>query len=147
VIDPASYRQLLVKRHMQVGWWMILGFLTLGIGLEWLHATKAPWYINEAFEPRRHLWTLAHAHGVLLGLVHVAFAATMDSYTATLAKPIKFASYSLSFAGGLMPAGFFLGGAVLEAGEPGPAIALLPIGAVLLICAVAMTARIASRRP
>lgn len=144
--DPASYSQLLVKRHLQVGWWMILGFLTLGIGLEWLHATKAPWYINEAFEARRHLWTLAHAHGVLLGLVHVAFAATMDSYGGTLAKPVRFASYSLNLAGGLMPAGFFLGGAVLEAGEPGPAIGLLPIGGVLLLCAVTWTARIAGRR-
>ena len=53
--DAASYGQSLVKRHMQVGWWLILGFLTLGIGLEWLHATRVPRYINEAFEPRRHI--------------------------------------------------------------------------------------------
>ena len=78
--DPATYGQRLVKRHLQLGWWLILGFLTLSIGLEWLNAAKVPWYINEAVESRRQLWTLAHAHGVLLGLLHVAFAATMDSH-------------------------------------------------------------------
>lgn len=142
----ASYGERLAKRHMQVGWWLILGFLTLGVGLEWLHATKVPWYINEAFESRRQLWTLAHAHGVLLGLVHIAFAATMGSYTAAAAKPMKLASSSLNFAGVMMPAGFLLGGAVLEAGEPGPVILLASIGGVLLAVAVTLTARITGRR-
>jgi len=41
----------------------------------------------------------------------------------------------------LMPAGFFLGGVVFYGGDPGVGILLLPIGAVLLLVAVALTLR------
>jgi len=40
-----------------------------------------------------------------------------------------------------MPAGFFLGGAVLYGGEPGPGILLVPLGALALFAAVFLTAR------
>jgi len=144
--DGAGLPERLVKRHLRIGWWLILGFLTLGIGLEWLHATKVPWYINEAFGSRRLLWTLAHAHGVLLGLLNVAFAATLDSVRGASEKSMQIASNTLLFASVLMPAGFWLGGAVLDAGDPGLAVWLLPIGGVLLAIAAVLTARIARGR-
>ena len=40
-----------------------------------------------------------------------------------------------------MPGGFFLGGIVIYGGDPGLAILLLPLGAALLVAAVALTAR------
>ena len=59
-----------VRRHLRFGWWSVLVFLTLGTALEVMHGFKVDWYLNVANETRRLMWTLAHAHGVLLGLVH-----------------------------------------------------------------------------
>ena len=46
-----------------------------GALLELLHALKLPWYLGVASDSRRLMWTLAHAHGVALGLVNLALAA------------------------------------------------------------------------
>ncbi|MFQ5556715.1 MAG: hypothetical protein ACE5GB_04305, partial [Acidimicrobiales bacterium] len=66
-----------VQRHFRFGWWSLLLFLTLGIALETLHGLKIGWYLNVSNQTRRLLWTLSHAHGTLLALVHIAFAATL----------------------------------------------------------------------
>ena len=66
-----------VYTHLRFGWWSMLVFLSLGILLEALHGFKVGFYLNVGSETRRLMWTLAHAHGVLLGLANVAFAATM----------------------------------------------------------------------
>src|SRR4030095_671769 len=67
----------LVRRHLQFGWWSLLIFLTLGLTLEALHGFKESIYLNVSNEMRRLMWTLAHAHGTLLALVHIAFAVTL----------------------------------------------------------------------
>ena len=41
----------------------------------------------------------------------------------------------------LLPGGFFAGGAIYYAGDPGPGILLVPVGAFLLITAVFLVAR------
>ena len=41
----------------------------------------------------------------------------------------------------LMPAGFFLGGVVIYDGDPGIGVALVPVGALLLLISVILTAR------
>ena len=46
-----------------------------------------------------------------------------------------------------MPAGFFLGGTIIYGGDPGLGIILLPIGAVLLLIAVLLTAVGSIRNP
>src|SRR5882672_2928007 len=66
----------LVRRHLKVGWWALLVFLTAGLVLEALHGFKIGAYLNVSNETRRLMWTLAHAHGALLGLVNLGFAAT-----------------------------------------------------------------------
>jgi hypothetical protein len=40
----------------------------------------------------------------------------------------------------LLPGGFFLGGLVYYAGDPGPGVLLVPVGAVLLLTAVFLMA-------
>lgn len=125
---------------MRIGWWTLLIFLTLGVVLEALHAFKAPGYLSVANETRRLMWTLAHAHGTLLGLVHLAFAATLRHLPDWPAKTSAIASASLTGATILMPAGFFLGGISSKAGDPGIGIVLLPVGALLLLIAVLLTA-------
>ena len=71
-----------VRFHLRFGWWSLLAFLTLGVALEALHGFKVGFYLDIDNEVRRLTWTLAHAHGALLGLVHVALAATLH-----IAKP------------------------------------------------------------
>ena len=86
------------------------------------------------------MWTLAHAHGTLLALINLAFAATLPLLNLA-PKRRKLASILLSSATILMPAGFFLGGLVFYGGDPGFGILLLPLGAVFLLTAVFMAAR------
>ena len=45
----------------------------------------------------------------------------------------------------LLPGGFFLGGVVIYAGDPGLGILLVPVGALLLLTAVLLTALDAGR--
>jgi hypothetical protein len=129
-----------VRHHLKLGWWALLLFLTFGIVLEALHAFKNGYYLNTTNQTRRFMWTLAHAHGTLLALINLAFAATVPLLNFT-PKGRKLASILLSSATVLMPAGFFLGGLVFYGGDPGLGILLLPLGAVFLLIAVFLAAR------
>lgn len=137
---PAS-AQRLASRHLRFGWTALLGFAFLGIALEALHGLKVGWYLDVANETRRHLFTLAHAHGTLLALVNLAFAATISTRPEVLENWGALASSCLIAASLLMPMGFLLGGVVIHGGDPGLGIALLPIGAILLAVAVALVVR------
>ncbi len=138
----------LMRRHFNFGWWSLLVFLTLGLFLEGLHGFKLPFYLDVSNHTRRLMWTLAHAHGTLLGLVHIAFAATLPYLPLWNARERAFASTSLVGAGLLMPAGFFLGGVVVHAGDPSLGILLVPLGALLLLLTVGLILRaLRFRRP
>ena len=128
------------RRHLRFGWWSLLGFLTLGAVLETLHGFKLGWYVDVANETRRLLWTLAHAHGTLLSLVHVAFGLSVRVTPEWSEQRRDLASRGLVGASILIPGGFFLGGLFIHSGDPGLGILLLPIGAVLLFVAVLLTA-------
>ena len=60
----------LVERHLRLGWWGLLLFLSMGGALELLHALKVGFYLDVSNETRRMLWTLSHAHGTLLAMLH-----------------------------------------------------------------------------
>jgi len=129
-----------VDRHLQFAWWSLLCFVTLGITLEAMHGLKIGWYLDESFETRRLMWTLAHAHGTLLSLVHVAFAFTIHALPEDSTPRRGFSSPLLIAASVLIPGGFFLGGFFLYSGDPGLGVWLVPIGAACMITAVAATA-------
>ena len=135
--------EALSQRHLRFGWWALLVFLTGGIALEGLHAFKSGLYMDVDNETRRLMWTLAHAHGTLLALVHVAYAVTLPRLKGGSARSRGVASRSLVGAAVLMPTGFALGGLFTHSGDPGLGILLVPIGAVLLFVAVLITARAA----
>ena len=137
----APEARAVADHHLCFGWWALLGFLSLGIALETLHGFKVGWYMDVASETRRHLWTLAHAHGTLLSLVNVAFGLTARAQPGWSGTPREVASRCLLGATILMPAGFFLGGLFIYGGDPGLGIFLLPFGAALLFVAVLLTAR------
>jgi hypothetical protein len=86
------------------------------------------------------MWTLAHAHGVGLALVHLLFALSLPALPAEPARD-RLASRCLIAASVLLPGGFFAGGLVYYSGDPGPAILLVPVGAVLLLVALFVVAR------
>lgn len=136
VDDPAA----LTQRHLRFGWWTLLLFLTLGLALETLHGFKIGAYVNVSSETRRLMWTLAHAHGTLLGLVNLAFAFTVARAADWPARPRGVASACLRGSTLLLPAGFFLGGIFVHGGDPGIGILLVPVGGILLLASVFLCA-------
>ena len=138
--DQTNDPQLLMKRHLRFGWWTLLVFLTLGLVLEALHGLKIGFYLSVTNETRRLMWTLAHAHGTLLALVNLGFVFTIRLLPEWSARERGLASACLRAATLLMPAGFFLGGTVIYSGDPGLGIILLPVGGLLLLVSVFLTA-------
>jgi len=129
----------IASRHFRAGWWALGVYLLLGLVLEGLHATKAGFYLDVGSEARRLLLRLAHAHGTLLALVNVAFAATARARPES-ASP--FASACLLAALVLLPGGFLLGGLwARSGGDPGLGAALVPVGAIALGLGVFAIAR------
>jgi len=131
---------LLMRRHLRFGWWALLVFLLLGLALEFLHGFKVGAYLKVSNETRRLMWTLAHAHGTLLGLVNLAFAFTVRLLPEWAARERGLSSFCLRGATLLMPAGFFLGGLFIYSGDPGLGIVLVPVGGIMLAIAVFLTA-------
>ncbi len=128
-------------RQMRFGWWALLAFLCTGVVLEALHGFKAGFYLDVSNETRRHLWTLGHAHGSLLALVNVVFGVCLAVVPAADPTARRRAMMSLRAAAILLPGGFFLGGAVFYAGDPGLGVALVPLGALALFAGVFFAAR------
>ena len=129
----------LARKHVSFGWWSMIAFLLLGLTLETLHAFKVSWYLDVGVEARRLMWTLAHAHGVLAGLVNIAFGLTVGRWPGGVNWHRK-ASPCLLSAGILLPGGFFLGGLTVHGGDPGPGVLVVPVGAVLLIAGAVFAA-------
>jgi hypothetical protein len=129
--------EALIVRHARAGWAALLVSTIFGLGLDGLHAFKVGWYLDVADETRRLMWTLAHAHGTLLGLVNLGFSATAHRQPPRAARRRQNASRCLLAATALLPAGFFLGGCFIYAGDPGLGVVLVPVGGVLLVAALA----------
>jgi len=129
------------RRHIRFGWWALLVFLSLGMGLEAMHGLKIGWYVDPPNETRRLLWTLAHAHGTLLALVNISFGLTIRTAPNHAPRGRAIADRCLIAAAILLPAGFFLGGAINYGSDPGLGILLVPVGAILLLVGVLVTAR------
>jgi hypothetical protein len=131
-----------IRRHFALGWLLIAVSALFGLGLEAMHGLKLGAYLDLDVATRRHMWTLAHAHGTLLGVLQVAFAATLRGVP-TLAEGSAGARAGrlLGVASLLMPTGFFLGGLWFYAGDPGLGVLLVPIGGVALVVALVVVAR------
>lgn len=138
-------RERLARRHHFCGWLLLLVFVSLGTVLETLHGFKLGWYLDPSHHVRREMWTLAHAHGTLLALVQIAFAVSVVRFGNWSAGRLKLASFFLLDAALVMPLGFFLGGIGHAEGDPSWGVLLVPVGAGLLIIAVALIALSARR--
>ncbi|MCG8669753.1 MAG: hypothetical protein MI867_10110 [Pseudomonadales bacterium] len=146
--DAATARSVeaLVQRHLRTGWLALVVFVALGITLETLHGFKIGWYLDVANTVRRHMFTLAHAHGTLLGLLHLVFAATAPRLADGGPRALGVISACLTAATILLPGGFFAGGLVIYDGDPGLGILLVPPGGLLLLVAVATGAYCALKK-
>ena len=138
--EPHLALPQLAQRHPRIGWWSLLLFLTMGLVLEALHGFKLGYYLDVSNSTRRHMWTLCHAHGTLLSILHIAFAASLGLLGRPRPALIGWASSCLSASTVLLPGGFFLGGLYIYGGDPGLGIVLLPLGALALAAAVGLTA-------
>jgi ABC-type multidrug transport system permease subunit len=137
--DLAALRRTVARRHHLVGWTALLLFLSLGTFLEFLLGFKIGFYMDPGDSHlRRELWRLAHAHGALIGLIHVGFAAGVTQFGTWTAGRLKLASFFLIDAAILIPLGFFLGGVAPSEVDPWIGIVLVPLGALLLFIAVAL---------
>ena len=134
--QPAS----LIRWHLRCGYWGLFVFVLLGTGLEAMHGFKLGYYLDVDNEGRRLMWRLAHAHGALLSLLHVAFASSVPRL-----GTMAWASRLLTVGSWLIPAGFFVAGFDARGAEPGLAVALVPLGACLLLIALWQVARGAGR--
>ena len=129
------------RRHLIFGWWSLLVFAMLGLTLEALHGFKVRAYLDASNDTRRLLWTLAHAHGIGLALVHVVFGLMLRIVPDPAARNVPTISLALIVASVALPGGFFLGGIGFYAGDPGLGIALVPVGAAALLYALVNIAR------
>ena len=137
--SPENQGQM-IRLHARFGWSQLFVFLLLGIVLEAMHGFKIGWYLNAGEETRRLLLTLAHAHGVLIGLVNIAFAATLKSLAEISPQRFRMSSPLLLMGSILMPMGFLLGGLVTYGGDPGMGVFLVAPGAGILALAVGLIA-------
>ena len=119
------------------GWSLLAFFLLGGLLLESLHLIKAAWYLDVHL--RRELWVLAHAHGALMAMLNILFG-LCAAQALPLEKKRRLAGLLLRIGSLLVPAGFFLGGIGNSESDPSLAILLTPIGALMVLHAVAVTA-------
>jgi hypothetical protein len=136
--DLNALRRVVARRHHIFGWSALLLFLSLGAFLELLHGFKMSFYLDPGQRLRRELWTLAHAHGTLLGLTQIGFAAGLTQFGRWTAGRLKLVSFFLFDATLLIPLGFFLGGLFPSESDPWVGVLLVPLGALLLFIAVAL---------
>lgn len=134
-VERPAIDHVLAIRHQRIGWWSLAVFAALGLALETLHGLKVGLYLDVGNDTRRLLWTLAHAHGALVGVLHVLYGLTLRSAPAS-----SLTSQCLTLAGLLLPAGFFLGGIGIHGGDPGLGVLLVPVGGVLLVTALVRNA-------
>ena len=132
--DPAT------RTALVTGWLLLAFSLPLGLTLEALHAMKVQVYLGS--ELRRELWTLAHAHGNLLGILCLVFVALGERITSDPALRARLGR-RLAIGAVLMPLGFLFGGVLNSESDPLLPILLVPVGGIVLFVALFGAARAA----
>jgi hypothetical protein len=110
------------------GWISLAAWIVFGLLIEGLIGFRSPALLDDSV--RRDMFRLAHAHGTLLNLILIAAAicSKLD-----LIRVGRVTWLGLRAAVMLLPVGFLLAGVWHFKDDPGLAILLVPIGAVLLL--------------
>lgn len=117
---------LLIQGWISLAFWMVIGLF-----LEGLMGYKIPAYLEDS--QRRELFRLAHTHGTLLGLLLIIGAICAKQFALEIGAPPRLA---LKIGTILMPTAFFIAGIWHSETDPGLAIWLVPVAAILNIWAV-----------
>ena len=128
---PSLHRRF--QSTLRFGWILILVAALGGTTLEALLAWKVPLYVDAASSTTRLMLRLFHAHAALLGLLCIAWALTAHVSGWIESVRIQWIDRFLRVSSILVPGGFLLGVWGSRGGDPGPGIALTPIGALLLV--------------
>ena len=127
------------RKSLRYGFTALLLFVLGGLTLEFLHLIKAPWYLENHL--RRELWVLGHAHGAVLALFNLAYAALVPRIGAAAN-----AGGWLRWGAALVPAGFIGGGIGNSEGDP-LLIVLTPLGALAVVIGLALCMKAAWAKP
>ena len=130
-------REPALERCTRAGFLLLALSVPLGLTFEALHALKVPVYLGSA--TRREMWTLAHAHGGMLGLLLLVFAAVAPNALPRAEDRARVARLLVP-AAFLLPLGFFAGGVLNGEGDPSLGILLVPVGGALLLAALLLAA-------
>lgn len=125
---------------LRAGWTLVTVSLGFGLLLESFHLMKLPLYLE--IHLRRELWTLAHAHGTLLGAVAIVAGLTVERLVPEPANRTLIARL-LTWGAVLVPLGFLGGGVANAEGDPSLAIVLVPMGSLLALGGAGLLARAA----
>ena len=129
---------------LRTGLCLLAVSIPLGLTLEALHAMKVQVYLGSAL--RRELWTLAHAHGNLLGILCLVLASLGSRLVPDPARRQRLERL-LAVGAVLMPLGFLLGGVLNSEGDPSLGILLVPVGGVFVFVALVLAIRSAAASP
>src|ERR1044071_9878587 len=124
------------------GWIFLAAWIVFGLLIEGLIGFRSPALLDDAV--RQDMFRLAHAHGTLLNLVLIAAAICARLELVRIGPG---ASLGLRSSVILLPAGFLIGGLWHFKDEPGLALLLVPIGAVLLLASAIYLSLTLPRRP
>jgi len=126
---PVAEAQAQAGLHARAGWTLLALGLAFGVTLEALEAFRVSWVVADIW--RNRLWSLAHFHADAMGLLNLVYR----PYARGVAE-----SRALAIGSALIPVGFVLGGFAHTEGDPGLGIALVPVGAALVISVAARQA-------
>ena len=125
--------------HLRWGWWLLAIFGLMGLVLDSFHGFKQPFYVAEDVQLRRLLWMTSHGGGVVLGILNIAFAASLHRFSTGLV--CLRSSMGLLAANVAIPSGLFMAGLFLHDDRPGTGLLLFFIGTVLLLGSLLLMAQ------
>ncbi|GAB4207800.1 MAG: hypothetical protein OHK0013_25720 [Sandaracinaceae bacterium] len=139
--DDSPERFRAGRRTGALGWTGLAVWAAVGLALEAAHGLKLAAYLDDPLT--RLLLTLAHAHGALLSIVLVLFAA----HGAPLVPREDGLTVRLLVGGWLgVPLGFALGAVAHPESDPGLGVWLVPPAALAWTAGLVRVARAAWRR-
>ena len=125
-----------VRRCLRFGWTSLALWALFGLALEGAHGFKLAAYLDDAL--RHTLLRLAHAHGVVLALVVLAYG--RGAAAVSVGRLLRAGALAI-------PAGFALSAIAPHEGDPGWPVALVPVGGALLVAGLGRAAAQAWRSP
>jgi hypothetical protein len=124
-------------RSRRFAWSSLFVWVLFGLALEAAHGFKLSAYLDDSL--RRSLLRLAHAHGVILALVVLAWG---EAGAPLVDPPARAPGVGRWLRAGavLVPLGFALSAVRATEADPSLPIVLVPLGALALLAALGRTA-------